>query len=724
MWEEGRERRANYERRRRHVDCTKTKQPMKQQQQPRTRLHAAGEGSETDEEGVVSSGVAIAAVDVHTAGGSDDRATAWENTTSSGDGRPSGDGGSGSGGRSGSDRRGVGGAQRPVVASNQEQHEDELEQMEWMDALTPIQQRAMMMRIIVQPPTPTAVQQPVVIQTPLADYPRRTKMKMLDLEGFRGTSGESVEAWLVAIPQEIERQAGLGGDTVTAEEFNDQHARKKTATAEISGALDWEKLGLGFGGDSDKSPNFNTEGKVVSGLAETAKKDPLSLAALQALMMVAGIGKGEALATKGVSGKAKVARAPEVKAEDAGTNNYSNQQPQGGLPEDVGAQGITEQAPSGNPSRRGRTRRRAATVDITDIGECAQRIADGPAPSAAARTAACSANRSCTTWRWHSAGRCSRWRHSSKGAGKRAAAVEEGILLPVKVNPDDEKPDRVRAANRRKKRERNLERKIAAASDKEEAERLRQDAVPIQGRGDAESAGGETDGGTMPPFRNEERKIITIMTSGTVGLGEMTVVAMRPTIGKEQKKKKPTKGFDKVKCTETSTFPTSSTVAECESAADNDLVCALRIADKRNEHERKRVDRRPAIATLDRETMATWSYELVVMEIRHEWLSRVRLVATNLAVYPRHILALAKTHVHEGRLDSDTQYSIAGSQLRKYGRCLARQAPYQERVVVDALLVEGQEDELLIGEDWMVEKQVKLGFGKRELKYFQPIDKR
>ncbi|KAE9291593.1 hypothetical protein PF001_g19094 [Phytophthora fragariae] len=38
-------------------------------------------------------------------------------------------------------------------------------------------------------------------------------------------------------------------------------------------------------------------------------------------------------------------------------------------------------------------------------------------------------------------------------------------------------------------------------------------------------------------------------------------------------------------------------------------------------------------------------------------------------------------------------------------------------ITVDALLVEGQSDELLIGEDWMVERQVKMDFGDHELKY-------
>ncbi|KAE8985794.1 hypothetical protein PR002_g22533 [Phytophthora rubi] len=94
------------------------------------------------------------------------------------------------------------------------------------------------------------------------------------------------------------------------------------------------------------------------------------------------------------------------------------------------------------------------------------------------------------------------------------------------------------------------------------------------------------------------------------------------------------------------------------------------------------------------------------------------------------------------RLDSCAQFSVAGVGLRKYGRCLTRDAPvdivegfeggtsrvlgvwrftgttqYQQRITIDALLVEGQGDELLIGEDWMVERQVKMDFSSRELKY-------
>jgi hypothetical protein len=109
---------------------------------------------------------------------------------------------------------------------------------------------------------------------------------------------------------------------------------------------------------------------------------------------------------------------------------------------------------------------------------------------------------------------------------------------------------------------------------------------------------------------------------------------------------------------------------------------------------------------------------------------------------PTALLALTKTYTLEARLDTCAQFSVAGVELRKYGRCIARAAPvdvvegfgggrikvlgvwqfvgttrYQQRIKVNALLVDGQGSEFLIGEDWMIEQQAKMDFAKRELKY-------
>lgn len=116
--------------------------------------------------------------------------------------------------------------------------------------------------------------------------------------------------------------------------------------------------------------------------------------------------------------------------------------------------------------------------------------------------------------------------------------------------------------------------------------------------------------------------------------------------------------------------------------------------------------------------------------------------ASNPSCLPTALLVFTKNHTQEVRLDTCAQYSVAGIELRRYGRCISRKAPvdivegfgggvsrvlgvwrftgttqYQQRITVDALLVDGQGDELLVGEDWMIERQVKIDFGTRELKY-------
>ncbi|GMF42816.1 unnamed protein product [Phytophthora fragariaefolia] len=108
---------------------------------------------------------------------------------------------------------------------------------------------------------------------------------------------------------------------------------------------------------------------------------------------------------------------------------------------------------------------------------------------------------------------------------------------------------------------------------------------------------------------------------------------------------------------------------------------------------------------------------------------------------PTALLGLTKTRTQEGRLDTCAQFSVAGIYIKQYGRHLKRNAPvdiegfgggtsrvlgvwrfigttqYQQRMTVDALLVDDQGDEFVVGDDWMLEKQVNMDFSKRELKY-------
>jgi hypothetical protein len=52
-----------------------------------------------------------------------------------------------------------------------------------------------------------------VIQAPATESQRKPHVKSLKIDDFKGQANKSVEAWLATIPQEVERQASLGGET-------------------------------------------------------------------------------------------------------------------------------------------------------------------------------------------------------------------------------------------------------------------------------------------------------------------------------------------------------------------------------------------------------------------------------------------------------------------------------------------------------------------------------
>ncbi|GMF49438.1 unnamed protein product [Phytophthora fragariaefolia] len=66
------------------------------------------------------------------------------------------------------------------------------------------------------------------------------------------------------------------------EKVEAQPTKPKTHTEDAVGPINWNKLSLGFGGDDP--PTFDTDGKPVGELAKAAKREPLSLAALQAMI--------------------------------------------------------------------------------------------------------------------------------------------------------------------------------------------------------------------------------------------------------------------------------------------------------------------------------------------------------------------------------------------------------------------------------------------------------
>ncbi|KAE8986494.1 hypothetical protein PR002_g22338 [Phytophthora rubi] len=95
--------------------------------------------------------------------------------------------------------------------------------------------------------------------------------------------GRKITDWRVAKKRYRE-------DRELAEDENAAAGRNKKPKTAFADQIDWSRLGLGFGGGADVPPSFDTSGKAVSGLANASAKDPLSLAALQALMIAAKMG--------------------------------------------------------------------------------------------------------------------------------------------------------------------------------------------------------------------------------------------------------------------------------------------------------------------------------------------------------------------------------------------------------------------------------------------------
>ncbi|KAE9018634.1 hypothetical protein PR001_g14084 [Phytophthora rubi] len=95
--------------------------------------------------------------------------------------------------------------------------------------------------------------------------------------------GRKITDWRVAKKRYRE-------DRELAEDENAAAGRNKKPKTAFADQIDWSRLGLGFGGGADVPPSFDTSGKAVSGLAKASAKDPLSLAALQVLMIAAKMG--------------------------------------------------------------------------------------------------------------------------------------------------------------------------------------------------------------------------------------------------------------------------------------------------------------------------------------------------------------------------------------------------------------------------------------------------
>jgi hypothetical protein len=137
-------------------------------------------------------------------------------------------------------------------------------------------------------------------------------------------AGQKVTSWQAA-------QRRYQVDSEDEEKPRVAAPRKSEAKPEVRPAINWEQLGLGFGG-SDTAPKYDDTGKPVRGLAgHTSSRDGgLPLAALQAIAVAAGIGQAAAAPVptpRPETHQQKVAKTLEVKAERRAVGPNTAEQP-------------------------------------------------------------------------------------------------------------------------------------------------------------------------------------------------------------------------------------------------------------------------------------------------------------------------------------------------------------------------------------------------------------
>ncbi|GMF31951.1 unnamed protein product [Phytophthora fragariaefolia] len=184
------------------ADDEADKTARKKQRTTRTRLRHAENRDDDDDAVVVSSNVRITAADD---GGSADDSSNNENEDNNYAHRYDNHG-----------RRCLGTRHQEkcparTAPSNQQAHgvAEALSTMSWWDVLTPVQQRSLVQRLV--DPSPMATQTPQTLVVPA----RETKpcRKELKIDEFRGKPGESVEAWLASVLEEVKNQEHQGGDS-------------------------------------------------------------------------------------------------------------------------------------------------------------------------------------------------------------------------------------------------------------------------------------------------------------------------------------------------------------------------------------------------------------------------------------------------------------------------------------------------------------------------------
>ncbi|GMF19541.1 unnamed protein product [Phytophthora fragariaefolia] len=606
--------------------------------------------------------------------------------------------------------------------------------------------------------------------------------------------GRKVTDWSVAVQRY--RDAAIGDE--------EAGRGRKPAKAEMRGHIDWKKLGLGFGGDENSPPVYDTSGKAISGLAQNAKKDPLSLAALQTLMTMVGVGEIEEACgqTATTTAPKPKARALEVKAESRTENeDEGSTRPaptatrgwQGSGPGSFDGHGYGDRWLSRGRGRGGVGGRgfAAGHYGPADNKPIAQRKAESE----------CSY--------------CGQRGHWWRECAIRIAAMGKQEAAQLAAAADQKHTSDAPAAatttqqgneQRQNEQHKNQARSLGAEWPRDVAEG---DAV-VWGKSNPATSGltwGKSSGGpaadgtpNAKALEDQPTSNDTRATSGTVDTTQMTkdgvedaprrpepilaegatAVTMQATTAEGDTTKRLTatraklsSALMKKQLLVSGGITTAAKRRQLRIEAEQAAARGMLIAELREEHaERAKVMRQKVkrvivelreLADLLQGRRTRREAQVAAELVRRE--ERRRLTPTPTADgKPKRerklpdasmvvsVMAQApmgqSTRIYDDRWVALRQHyeedvpHIAAIELRRFGQCITRDAPvdivegfgggtnrvlgvwrfvgttqYQQRITIDALVVDGQGDEFLVGEVWMVQQQVKMDFRRRERKY-------
>ncbi|GMF47160.1 unnamed protein product [Phytophthora fragariaefolia] len=571
--------------------------------------------------------------------------------------------------------------------------------------------------------------------------------------------GKKVTDWREA--KRLYRAAGNLGENSSA-------VRNEERVREPAGQIDWVKLGLGFGGSDETPPTYDNTGKLVSGLApsgKTTKDGVLPLAALQAIAVAAGIGQTAATQNEIIIVKIDTtgANVEFVSVGAATVRTGSAEATREAVKEIMGADvccgrlyGFDIASGKRSPTVE------AGALLLTDeeypmIGPRKERMAQSPSNSSTVsgsdRVEAAvemPVENSGQAWGKSDCEECITWGESVNqnecdAPTRQVPPPPPRIGSDARVGVDSEagKPERAPATNQGVLGKRRCEREECATE-------LRLAETEYGEERDAASTTlTKTKGAKSLPYGLLRRPLLmsggrTVASRRRQRRTEQQLAVVHGVLAAELRERRK----ERAKVLRTVVLRVISRLAEPVNACPVNRrrrVAQRTVKNMKDATARAAAEHSALLQRLPVRTVCKTTGEMQPQSKRvlndDEWLRQLEAYNTSASRWLTEEGSLTEMRLARRRaLKEAKQFRVAKRARRLQQRQYAQERTpvdvvegfgggrvrvlgiwqfigttrYQQRIVVNALLVDGQGCEFLIGEDWMLEHQVKLDFAKRE----------